>query len=158
LPPPAAPADTGAVVAPSPALRALSAPANPEVRTDAIRFDLAAPSQTAANSSFTVNLLAQGPAFEQAELDLVLDRPDIQMLKVEPRTGVVLNAKRNGDNVHISIGKATADGSLAMISFQADRPAGSPLNLSLQNVKVEKESHVQIPSTVALPRQIVVSP
>jgi general secretion pathway protein D len=88
----------------------------------------------------------------------VLDQSDIQLLKVEPRAGVALDAKQDGNSLHISIGKAIADGSLAMITLQADHPSNGPVNLSLQNLKVEKENHAQIASTVALPKQIVVSP
>jgi general secretion pathway protein D len=103
-------------------------------------------------------LLANGPSFEKAELDLMLDQPEIQLLKVEARTGVTIDAKQDGNRLHISIGKATANGSLAMITFQADRPSNGPLNLSLQNLKVENESHEQLAVTVALPKQILVSP
>jgi len=147
-----------AAIASSPALRAPTDPANPQDRTDVVRFDLAVPSQAAPKTGFTVNLLANGPGFEKAELDLVLDQPDIRLLKVEPRVGVALDAKQDGNTLHISIGKAAADGSLAMITCQADRPSNGPLNLSLQNLKVEKENHAQIATTVALPKQIVVSP
>jgi general secretion pathway protein D len=141
----------------SPASRALSDPASPQDRTGAVRFDLVAPSQTASKSGFTVNLLANGPSFEKAELDLVLDQAEIHLLKVEPRAGVTLAAKQDGSSLHISIGKAAADGSLAMITLQADHPSNGPLNLSLQNLKVENENHVPMASTVALPKQIVVS-
>jgi general secretion pathway protein D len=133
-------------------------PTNSQGKTNSVRFDLAVPSQAASRTSFTVNLLANGPSFEKAELDLMLDQPEIQLLKVEARTGVTIDAKQDGNRVHISIGKAMANGSLAMITFQADRPSNGPLNLSLQNLKVENESHEQLTVTVALPKQILVSP
>jgi general secretion pathway protein D len=133
-------------------------PTNPQGKTNSVRFDLAVPSQAASRTSFTVNLLANGPSFEKAELDLMLDQPEIQLLKVEARTGVTIDAKQDGNRVHISIGKAMANGSLAMITFQADRPSNGPLNLSLQNLKVENENHEQLAVTVALPKQILVSP
>ena len=170
LPPPAASTADTAVAAPpasgpgaaaiasSPGARVLGSSPNPQDRADAVRFDLAVPSQAASKTGFTVNLLANGPSFEKAELDLVLDQSDIQLLKVEPRAGVALDAKQDGNSLHISIGKAIADGSLAMITLQADHPSNGPVNLSLQNLKVEKENHAQIASTVALPKQIAVSP
>jgi general secretion pathway protein D len=170
LPPPAASTADTAVAAPpasgpgaaaiasSPGARVLGSSPNPQDRADAVRFDLAVPSQAASKTGFTVNLLANGPSFEKAELDLVLDQSEIQLLKVEPRAGVALDAKQNGNSLHISIGKAIADGSLAMITLQADHPSNGPVNLSLQNLKVEKENHAQIASTVALPKQIAVSP
>ncbi|MGQ7934243.1 secretin N-terminal domain-containing protein [Paraburkholderia sp. D1E] len=155
--PPASGPSAAAIASPT-AASALGASPNPQNRADAVRFDLAVPSQVTSKTGFTVNLLANGPGFEKAELDLVLDQPDIQLLKVEPRAGVALDAKQEGNSLHISIGKATADGSLAMITFQADHPSNGPVNLSLQNLRVEKESHAQMASTVALPKQIVVSP
>jgi general secretion pathway protein D len=170
LPPAAeAPADGGMTATPasgsnapavtsSSALRALGTPARAPQRPDAVRFDLAVPSQAESKTGFTVNLLADGPGFEKAELDLVLDQPDIQLLKVEPSAGVVVDAKQDSNSLHISIGKAAADGSLAMITLRSDRPSNGPLNLSLQNLKVENEKHAQLASTVALPKQIVVSP
>ncbi len=44
-----------------------------------------------------------------------------------------------------------------MITLRADHPSNGPVNLSLQNLKVEKENHAQMISTVTLPKQIVVS-
>ncbi|MET3228362.1 UNVERIFIED_ORG: general secretion pathway protein D [Burkholderia sp. 1263] len=156
--PPASSSGSGAAIASSAAAQALNAPPDPQDRTDAVRFDLAVPSQAAAKTGFTVNLLVSGPGFEKAELDLVLDQPGIRLLKVEPRAGVALDARQNGNSIHISIGKSVVDGSLATITFQADHESNGPLNLSLQNLKVEQENHAPMASTVALPKSIVVSP
>jgi general secretion pathway protein D len=156
--PPASSPGAAALASPT-ALRTFSDPAAAQDRTPAVRFDLAVPSKTAPKTDFTVNLLAAGPGFEKAELDLVLDQSGIRFIKIEPRAGVTLDAKQEGNSLHISIGKVpAADGSLAMLTFQADQAPGGPLNLSLQNLKVEKENHAQMAAAVALPKQIAVSP
>ncbi|TAL99151.1 MAG: hypothetical protein EPN73_00965 [Paraburkholderia sp.] len=156
--PPASSPGATALASPT-ALRILTDPAAAQDRTPAVRFDLAAPSKAAPKTDFTVNLLAAGPGFEKAELDLVLDQSGIRFIKIEPRAGVTLDAKQEGNSLHISIGKVpAADGSLAMLTFQADQAPGGPLNLSLQNLKVEKENHAQMAAAVAVPRQIAVSP
>jgi general secretion pathway protein D len=147
-----------AAIASSSVVHVSTDPSNPQGKTNSVRFDLAVPSQAASKTSFTVNLLANGPSFEKAELDLMLDQPEIHLLKVEPRAGVVFDVKQDGNRLHISIGKAAADGSLAMITFQADHASNGPLNLSLQNLKVENENHAPLTATVALPKQILVSP
>jgi general secretion pathway protein D len=154
---PPAPGQPPVAVASSHAELALSAPHGPEDRQDAVRFDLAVPSQATPTTGFTVNLLASGPGFEKAEIDLVLDQPDVRLLKVEPREGVALDAKQDGNGVHISMGKTTAGGSLAMITFQIDHASNGALNLSLQNLKVENENHLPLTSAVTLPKQIAIS-
>jgi general secretion pathway protein D len=123
---------------------------------DAVRFDLAAPSHTPRDTAFTVNLLASGPGFDTARLDLVLDQPGLQLLKVEPRSGVTLDARQDGDVIHLAIGKATADGSLGMLTLRARQGSKVPLNLSLQNASV-LQNDAPRPSSVALPRQLNVS-
>ncbi|WP_213766679.1 secretin and TonB N-terminal domain-containing protein [Caballeronia sp. dw_19] len=162
LPAPVAPPPSSglsaAAIASTSVVHVATDPTNPQGKTNSVRFDLAVPSQAASKTSFTVNLLANGPSFETAELDLMLDQPEIELLKVEPRTGVKVDAKQDGNRFHITIGKAAATGSLAMITFQADHPTNGPLNLSLQNLKVENENHEQLAVTVALPKQILVSP
>jgi general secretion pathway protein D len=71
---------------------------------------------------------------------------------------VTVDAKQDGNRVHITIGKAAANGSIAMLTFQADKPSNGPLSLSLQNLKLENEKHEPLAVTVALPKQILVSP
>jgi hypothetical protein len=70
---------------------------------------------------------------------------------------VALDAKQDGNGVHISMGKTTAGGSLAMITFQIDHASNGALNLSLQNLKVENENHLPLTSAVTLPKQIAIS-
>jgi general secretion pathway protein D len=126
-------------------------------RTESLRFDLAAPSQASSKDGFTVNLLASGRAFEKAELDLVLDQAGTHLSKVAPREGIAVEAKQEGSIVHVSIGKAVADGSLAMLTFQSDSASTGILNLSLQNLKVEQDDHTQMRVQVALPKQIILA-
>jgi len=149
-----------AAVALSPATQALSAspPGDPTPadQTDSVRFDLAAPSHTTRGTRFTINLLAVGPGFEQAQIDLLLDQPGIQLLKVEPRDGVTLNARQDNDVIHIAVGATAADGSLGMLTFRASQASKEPVNLSLQNLKVLKNS-TALSGTVALPRQLTVT-
>jgi general secretion pathway protein D len=140
----------------SPALQSL---ATPQQQKDVVRFDLAVPAQAAAKTAFGVSLLANGPGFEKAEFELVSDQPDVKLLNTEPRSGVVLDAKQTGNTFHIKVGKvATADGSLATITLEAAHPTNGLLNLSLQNLKVEKDDHSSMTTVVALPKQISVGP
>ena len=153
---------------PPPDLATVAAPAAPGNATslapgvgranasDAVRFDLAAPSQTPRDTAFTVNLLASGPAFDSARLDLVLDQPGLHLLKVEPREGVTLDARQDGNVIHLTIGKITADGSLGMLTLRAQQGSKAPLNLSLQNTSVFLNQAPR-PSLVALPKQLTVS-
>jgi len=139
-------------IASSPALGAPPSGSPP----DSVLFDLATPSQTPPNHSFTVNLLANGPSFEEAQIDLVLDQPGIRLLKVEPRDGIALDARQDGSVVHITLGNASADGSLGMLTFQARQASTDPVNLSLQNPKVRRNDAL-LTGTVALPKQLTVS-
>jgi general secretion pathway protein D len=132
--------------------------AGSEGRDESARFDLATPAQANAHDGFTVNLLFSGRKFEKAELDLVLDQPGMQLAKVTPREGTVLEARQDGSIVHLSMSKGGADGSLAMLTFQSDSASGGILNLSLQNLKVESEDHVQIRGAVTLPKQVTLTP
>jgi general secretion pathway protein D len=124
---------------------------------DSVQFDLAAPSQSSAKADITVNLLANGPHFGKAELDLVVDQPDIKLLKVVPHDGVAVEARQDANVIHISIGSAAARGALAMLTFRSESSTASMLNLSLQNPKVEQENQTPIRSAVSLPRQIAIS-
>ncbi|WP_322026522.1 hypothetical protein [Burkholderia sp. BCC1977] len=148
--------ETDATGVSPPAASALGAP-RPEGPPDgSVRFDLATPAQTAPHSRFTINLLANGSAFERAQADLVLDQPGIQLLKVEPRDGVTLDARQDGGVVRIAVGKASADGSLGMLTFRAAQASKGPVSLSLQNLKVWAND-AQLVGMVALPRQLTVS-
>ncbi|WP_175873178.1 tetratricopeptide repeat protein [Burkholderia sp. BCC0397] len=150
----------GEAIAASPAALALgwkqSEGARQAGQSDGVRFDLAAPSQTATNTPFTINLLIAGPVFDKAQVDLVLDQPGIRLLKVEPRDGVALDAKQEDNLVHVTVGKTTTDGSLGMLTFQARQVSKAPVNLSLQNLTVLKND-AQLASSVALPKQLTVS-
>ncbi|KVO10951.1 hypothetical protein WL30_27110 [Burkholderia ubonensis] len=138
-------------------LSASSASGSPQSNSpETIRFDLAAPSQATPNTAFTVNLLANGPGFEKAQLDLVLDQPGIQLLKVEPRDGISLEARQDNNVIHITVGRAAANGSLGMLTLQAKQKSKVPVILSLQNTKV-LHNDAQLSSTVALPKQLAVS-
>ena len=156
-PPPASGSGAAAIASTSVA-HVSTDPTNPPGKTNSVRFDLAVPTQAALKASFTVNLLANGPSFETAELDLMLDQPEIQLLNVEARAGVTVNAKLDGNRVHITIGKAVANGSIAMLTFQADKPSNGPLGLSLQNLKLENEKREELAVTVTLPKQILMLP
>ena len=96
-----------------------------------------------------------GPGFDTAQVDLVPDQPGIQLLKVEPRAGVTLDARREHGVIHIAVGAATPDGSLGMLTFQAAGLEG-PVNLSLQNLKVQRDN-AQLAGTVALPKTLTIS-
>jgi len=156
---PSAPGASDAIGASS-AVSALGSSRSEDARqagpSDSVRFDLAAPSQTGINARFTVNLLSVGPGFDSARVDLVLDRPGIRLLKVEPRDGVVLEAKQEDNVVHITVGKTIPDGSLGMLTFQAEQAWKAPINLSLQNLTVLK-SDARLAGAVALPKQLTVS-
>lgn len=168
LPPPSPASSTTGTNAPSKDAGALpisAAPGSPESgRTsnaegpeESIRFDLAAPSQANAKEDLIVNLLVNGRTFAKAELDLVLDQTGLRLAKVTPRDGTALEAKQDGNIVHISMGKVNAEGSLAMLTFQSDGTSQGILNLSLQNLKVERENHTEMRSTISLPKQVSLS-
>ncbi len=144
---------------PSPAPHTPAPSATTQDQTSVVRFDLTAPSQVAQKTGFVVNLIVNGPAFEKADFDIVLDQPGMRLLKIEPRTGVVLDANMQGDRLHVSVGKvARADGLIAAIGLEAAQPTNGALNVSLQNLKVENERNVPVASAVALPKQITVLP
>ncbi|MFC0397531.1 hypothetical protein [Paraburkholderia rhizosphaerae] len=143
----------------SPPRGAVASPATSQDGLDVVQFGLNAPSQVARNSVFVVDLLATGRGFQRAELDLVLDQPGLRLLKVEPHSGVLIDAKPQGNGLHIAIGKVTqSDGPLAAISLETDPPSNGPVNLSLQNLHVENASNAPLSAAVALPRPIIVSP
>ncbi|MBN3759420.1 general secretion pathway protein GspD [Burkholderia sp. Ac-20365] len=138
--------------------RALGSPEGNLPRKDVVLFDVSAPTQALAKTGFGVNLLANGPGFETAEFDLIVDQPDVKLVRTEPRAGVAFDAKQSGGTFHISVGKvAIADGPLATLTLEAARQSNGPLNLSLQNVKVERNDHVPMAAAVALPKQITVA-
>ena len=83
------------------------------------------------------------------------DQPGIQLLKVEPRAGVTLDAREHGV-IHIAVGAATPDGSLGMLTFQARQASKDPVNLSLQNLRVQRDN-AQLAGTVALPKPLTIS-
>lgn len=145
-------------ISPPPGSPDLNQSSGADEHADPVRFDLAAPPQANAKEGFTVNLLASGRAFEKAELDLVLDQPGLHLTKVAPRDGISLEAKQDGNIVHVSIGKSIADGSLAVFTFQSDSTSGGILNLSLQQPKVEQENQKRIRGAVTLPKQVTLSP
>ena len=86
----------------------------------------------------------------------MLDQPGLHLLKVEPREGVTLDARQDGNVIHLTIGKITADGSLGMLTLRAQQGSKAPLNLSLQNTSVFLNQAPR-PSLVALPKQLTVS-
>ncbi len=87
----------------------------------------------------------------------MIDQPHIKLLKAVPQDGIVVETKQDGNIVHISIGKAASEGTLAVLTFQPEDTVAGLLNLSLQNPKAEQEDKVQIRSAVALPKQITIS-
>lgn len=166
LPPPGTESSAGNSI-PSPSMSGSRAPIAPAAAPVAstpppstspatIRFDLAAPSQIAPETAFTINLLANGPAFEKAQFDLVLDQPGVQLLKIEPRDGIELQARQDGNIIHIAVGRAGANGSIGMLSFKTTHISKTTISLSLQNAKA-LENDGQLSSAVALPKQLVVS-
>jgi general secretion pathway protein D len=169
LPPPPVPAQSGspsetarndvAAVGSLPASGAPSPPTALSDQTDVVLFDLTTPSQVTQKTGFNVDLLANGPGFGKAEFDLVFDQPGVKLLKIEPRAGVALNADPQENRLHVSVGTtAQATGPIAALTLEMQQPSNGPLNLSLQNLKVENEAHAQVGAAVALPKQITVSP
>lgn len=167
---PARAAASGVIGAPTPVQTAnaaapIAAPGMSDSSTksrdhiDAVQFDVIAPTQVATKTGFAVNLLANGPGFEKAEFDLVSDQSGIQLLKIEPRSGVVVDAKWQGNALHVSVGKLSrADGQLATVTLEAAQASNGPINLSLQNLKVENPEHAPVAAAVALPKQIIITP
>jgi general secretion pathway protein D len=134
-------------------------PVSPQDRTDVVRFDLNVPQQVAPNAAFVVELLAHGPGFQQAEFDLVADQPGIELLKIEPHSGVALDAKPQENRLHVSVGKvAHSDGPIATLTFKASQRSAGALNISLQDLKVQDKTGAPAATAVALPKQIALLP
>jgi general secretion pathway protein D len=150
---------TNAMDLPLRASNAVASPTAAQDQTAVVLFDLAAPSQAVQKTGFVINLLANGPGFGKAEFDLVFDQPGVKLVKIEPRPGVALDANPQDNRLHVSVGStAQADGQIAALTLQMQQPSNGPLNLSLQNLRVENEAHAQVSAAVALPKQITVSP
>lgn len=130
-------------------------PSAPNKR-ETIDFDLAVPSQAPVDTPFTINVLANGPGFENCELDLIVDQPGIQLLKTEPREGIAIDARQENNVIHLKVGKASTNGSIGMLTLKAKQKLKAPVNLSLQNIKASR-GETPVPGIVAPPKQLTVS-
>lgn len=125
-----------------------------------IKLDMVSPAQIPVNREFTIALMLNAQPFENMEFDLVFDQPGLELVRTTPVADTaLLDAQKTEKGVHIKVGQTgSTSGPLAMLTLKASQVTGVPVTIVMQNAQAKKSGDVTVLVSVAMPRQLLVTP